>query len=98
MTGDLTNTDFRRACSLLCHTGELHSAGASLALDEAGLSGPGARLALATAMLVFDIVPDLRSPEGLAALRELTRHYAEAEAAELAAAAQAAAEDEGTTP
>lgn len=89
MTDDLTNTDLRRAGSFLAHIGKLDSAGAALALDEAGLTGPGRRLMLATGLLLFDIAPGLRTPEGLAALRELTRYYAEAQAAD---------EAEGTTP
>lgn len=83
MTDDeLTNTDYQRAAALLSHVAQLDSAGAALALDEAELTGAGRRLALATALTMFDIAPDLRSPEGRAALRELTRSYAAQDADE----------------
>ena len=78
---ELSDADYRRALGLLCHVGSLDAAGAVQALTDAGMTPTGARMALAGALLCFDITPGLRSPEGLAMLREMLREHAEAEAA-----------------
>ena len=86
---ELSDADYRRALGLLCHVGSLDAKGAVQALADAGLTGPGARMALALALLCFDITPGLRSPEGLAMLREMLREHAAAEAEADAAEADA---------
>jgi hypothetical protein len=75
-----TPGDFRRATALLAH----HAAGDRDGMAEVWReaaevdSWPG--LAAAVVAAVFEINPALRTPEGIAALRELARSYAALEA------------------
>lgn len=74
-----TATDLRRAAALLCHLAADDYVGVRLILDEAEQDGDSPALVVAVAWTALEIAPGLRSPEGLAALRELTRDHAEQE-------------------
>jgi hypothetical protein len=79
-----TPTDMRRAAALLTHyqTGDM--AGVHAILTEAHDADESGDLAAAVVALFFELSPELMTAEGGAALRELTRAWAAAEAADQA--------------
>jgi hypothetical protein len=74
--------DHRRATSLMLHHAAADREGMAEVWREAAEVGSWPGLAAAVIGAVFEINPVLRSPEGIAALRELARSYAALEAAE----------------
>lgn len=74
-----TATDARRAVALIAHAAAADRAGMRLILAEAADADQLGDLAAASAATTLDFCPLLRTPEGLAALRELTAALAAAE-------------------
>jgi hypothetical protein len=77
-----TATDGRRAAALLSHYQAGDYAGLYAILTEAHEADEACDLAAAVVALFFQFSPELMTDEGGAALRELTRSYAAAEAAQ----------------
>jgi hypothetical protein len=73
-------TDMRRAAALLTHYQAGNPAGLLAIMLEADEADGSPDLAAAVCALFFQLSPELMTEEGGAALRELVRSYAAAEA------------------
>lgn len=79
MTADFSSTDLRRAGALLLHTAVADVDGVRAIWDEAAEDDSWPDLTAAVMAVVFDLAPDLRSPEGVAVLRAFTAASVRAE-------------------
>jgi hypothetical protein len=75
--------DMRRATALLAHHATGDRAGMAESWREAAEVDSWPGLAAAVVAAMFEINPGLRTPEGIAALRELARAYAALDTAEV---------------
>ncbi len=77
-----TPADMRRATALMAHHAAGDPHGAAEIWREAAEVADWPGLAAAVIAVTFEVVPALRTEQGVTALRELARAYAAAEAAD----------------
>lgn len=84
MTNDLEFApgDFRRATALLAHYATADTAGVAEVWREAAEVGSWPGLTAAVVAAFFEIVPGLRTEEGVAALRQFAAAFAASEASD----------------